>query len=190
MYVIEYRPTEVRRQPADWTIRDVGTLPQARALRATGCRVGAHVLSRPCAQCGAWGDVLVSDPDEVTEAVEFITRDGWRCNTCRHADTAHLVPSPKPTRASRSGSGGATGPGRSRKPTQRQSVSRKQRAIATAWKLYQDACDALDDIAAGRIPISATDSATKQRNKAWRTLARYGVVRSGGAWGHPTEVQA
>ncbi len=181
MLTAQYTRTEVRRQEPDpdaWAIRDIGTLAQARALHNAGCRVGKHVLSRRCAQCGAWGDVLVSDPDEVTDAIEFITRDGWRCNTCRRADTAHFVPSPKPTPDSRAATpAGNGGRGRrSKRSPARPRRTRQAEAVRKAWWLYHDACDTLDAIDAGDVPASARDNTQRQLTAAWHALVRLGAV--------------
>lgn len=183
MFTVQYTQAEVRRQdsnPQAWSIYNALTADELSALRAAGVRIAsAHVMSRVCPQCGQPGEVGVCE-DNLADGIAFIARDGWTCRACRERETAHWVASPKPTPASRGGHA-ASGkqpslPGR-RRSTQATNATRKQRAVNAAWKLYHDACDVLEDIADGRIPVSATDAATKQRNKAWHTLARYGVVR-------------
>jgi hypothetical protein len=166
--------------PPQWSIYNALSADELIALRAAGVSIrGRYVMSRTCPECGQPGEVGVTETT-LADGIAFIARDGWTCRACRERETAHWVASPKPTPASRGGHA-ASGkqpslPGR-RRSTQSTNASRKQRAINAAWKLYHDAQETLEAIERGDIPDSATDSATKQRNKAWHTLARYGVVR-------------
>lgn len=173
--------TEVRRQapnPQAWSIYNALTADELITLRAAGVRIAsAHVMSRVCPQCGQPGEVGVCE-DNLADGIAFIVRDNWTCRACRERETAHWVASPKPMPASRGGStAGYGGSTTRRKTTQQANAARRQKAVNAAWKSYHDACDALDAIARGDIPASATAKALEQRNKAWHTLARYGVVR-------------
>lgn len=175
--------TEVRRQapnPQAWSIYNALSADELIALRAAGVSIrGRYVMSRTCPECGQPGEVGVTETT-LADGIAFIARDGWTCRACRERETAHWVASPKPTPASRGGHA-ASGkqpslPGR-RRSTQSTNASRKQRAVNAAWKLYYDAQETLEAIERGDIPASATTAAVKQRDAAWHTLARYGVVR-------------
>jgi hypothetical protein len=186
MYTAMIPQTTLHRQeaapPPQWSIYAALSADELIALRAAGVRIsGNEWLARLCPQCGRPGEVGVTETT-LADGIAFIARDGWTCIECRRAETAHWIASPKPAPASRGGSSGrstlhAPRSTSKRRSTQATNATRKQRAVNAAWKLYHDACDVLEDIADGRIPVSATDAATKQRNKAWHTLARYGVVR-------------
>ena len=170
----------VNPKPAAWSLYHALDTDTMRALHDAGVRiVGSAVLSRTCPECGQRGEVGVSERD-YQDGIAFIAADGWTCRRCRERETAHWVASPKPTPASRGGHA-ASGkqpslPGR-RRSTQSTNASRKQRAVNAAWKLYYDAQETLEAIERGDIPASATTAAVKQRDAAWHTLARYGVVR-------------
>ncbi len=170
---IPENPTAVN--PDIWTIRTVGTLPQARALRDAGCRVGRHVLTRTCAQCSQPGDVLVSNPDQLADAVAFITAPGWRCNTCRRADTAHWVPSPKTSPATSTPSG-TTGQSHRRRSALRAQCSQRQRAITRWQQQYDGARATLDLIAAGLMPATLQPRMEAMLIEARHQLARLGIV--------------